>query len=428
MLRAADLTARLEQSMQQETYAGTGGLEGPEELKGRPKPTGFGLNRNAEPVLVDATLLVYQLHDGAIEAVDAVRDAGVPLVFEGDIAAPGTGLETAEERLQALAFGDSLGGTVLPTPDGTLDSGDRATLLGVFDAGSEETGNLLTTPISGGAYKTDLSKGLIRLGAVPAGQLTVDFKGDNAGGYVDDAANIVRRIVTTRLGASNLDDPTDLEPGTFGRLAIDQPATVGFYSSGDVEAAAALDAIMTGIGGTWGFSRLGGLEVRRLEAPSAGGIALDTSNVESIERLATDPPAWRRRVGWRRNWTVQREADLAGSVVAADREFFAAETRWAEESDTSIQTAHVNARDAVTAALFDLQADAEAEAARLETLHGTARDRYRVAILRGALQFWLDTDVTLTWPRWDLSSGKDFIVVGIEHNLSNDTAVLELWG
>src|SRR5262245_39679992 len=50
----------------------------------RSKPFVVGSVLNVEPVLVDPFRLVYQLHDGALQAISAVRDGGVPLTFFGD--------------------------------------------------------------------------------------------------------------------------------------------------------------------------------------------------------------------------------------------------------------------------------------------------------------------------------------------------------
>lgn len=101
-------------------YAGTGGNEGSAELEGQVKPHCYGEVYNIEPVLVDATNNVYQVHDGAIQAIDAVYDGGVALTLTTDytvdltngrftlVAAP-TGIITADVK------GSKPGGTYLTT-------------------------------------------------------------------------------------------------------------------------------------------------------------------------------------------------------------------------------------------------------------------------------------------------------------------------
>jgi hypothetical protein len=65
-------------------YAGTGGNEGSANLEGKPKPLCFGEVFNIEPVLVDSTNRVYQVHNGAIESVVAVYEGGVALTLTTD--------------------------------------------------------------------------------------------------------------------------------------------------------------------------------------------------------------------------------------------------------------------------------------------------------------------------------------------------------
>ena len=60
-------------------YAGSGGVEGSANLTGAPKPLCFGQVYNIEPVLVDATNRIYQVHTGQIEAINTVYQGGVAL-------------------------------------------------------------------------------------------------------------------------------------------------------------------------------------------------------------------------------------------------------------------------------------------------------------------------------------------------------------
>lgn len=54
-------------------------LEGGPSLEGRPKPLCFGQCLNVTPVQVSPSLLIYQVHDGPIHAIDAVYNRGVAL-------------------------------------------------------------------------------------------------------------------------------------------------------------------------------------------------------------------------------------------------------------------------------------------------------------------------------------------------------------
>lgn len=110
-LRLRDFSALLEADLNQTLYLGTGGLEGTSEMKGIPKPLCYGECKNIEPVLVDPVLLDYQIHDGKINAVDAVY-------FNGNLATITTdytvNLNTGIIRLTGRPLGDA---SVIVTAD-----------------------------------------------------------------------------------------------------------------------------------------------------------------------------------------------------------------------------------------------------------------------------------------------------------------------
>ena len=75
----ADFTPQIQTTL----YAGTGGTEGSANLAGSPKPLCFGEAYNVTPTLVDSANSIYQVHDGQIEAINAVYDSGV-VISSGD--------------------------------------------------------------------------------------------------------------------------------------------------------------------------------------------------------------------------------------------------------------------------------------------------------------------------------------------------------
>ena len=120
--------------------------------------------------------------------------------------------------------------------------------------------------IETGEYATCLADGMIRIAASPAGSLTVDAKGDSAGGYVSDTAGIVARLVKRDFGV--LDQRltgSDLDQVSFAALTAAQPAPVGVYVGAKPEIVSSIiDAMMRAIGGYWFFTLPGVLTVRRL--------------------------------------------------------------------------------------------------------------------------------------------------------------------
>lgn len=76
-VRLKDKQLLFETPVQGTLYAGSGGTEGGDDLKGKPKPLTFGKVNNITPVRVDVANAIYQVHDGQIEAINAVYDNGV---------------------------------------------------------------------------------------------------------------------------------------------------------------------------------------------------------------------------------------------------------------------------------------------------------------------------------------------------------------
>lgn len=125
-------TAAFDADVLTSSYAGTGGAEGGESLKGTLKPLIFGRARNVEPILVDEVNSVFQFSGyGPIRAVNAL--------FE-----------------RASSFGQP----VEDHPD--------------YEA-------LIAATIPRGRWATCLNQGLIRLGAPPAGLITGDVDGHRVG-------------------------------------------------------------------------------------------------------------------------------------------------------------------------------------------------------------------------------------------------------
>ena len=380
-----DLTLRLrdrrfifDRPIQTEIYGGAGGLDGDANLAGQGRPMAFGRVRNVEPVIIDEAQLVYQVHDGPINAVDAVRDRGVPLVLQGDV------------------------------PD-------------VFAA-----------TVTAGQYVTDLARGVFRLGAAPAGLVTADVEGDALGGYTATTAGIVRRIATTRLGGDSLDPAAEVDGAAFAALDVAQPAKVGYYvRAGGQSASDVLNALLAGIGGWWTFLRDGRLSVARLEEPGVPTFTLDASQVAgspSITRLPAPLPAWRTRVGWRPMWRVQGAEEVAGSVAAADKALFANQRRFATSKDESVRTRRRLARDVEVAAFFDDEADAAAEAARRAALFGPDRLRFQVPLRPQLFKLSLGQTVAAGLSRLGLSNDRRFVITGKTEDAATGDVTVDLWG
>lgn len=147
VVRLKDPLSRFDQPVQTNKYLGTNdgpdGLEGTEaDIKGLPKPFGYGVCSEVPARPVNSSHLIYQVADGAVAAILAVYDKGVMLSLEGDYATPAllVDAEPAEgQYATCLAYGlFKLGaspfGTVtadISTVGAPLPSGDAVAFDGV---------------------------------------------------------------------------------------------------------------------------------------------------------------------------------------------------------------------------------------------------------------------------------------------------------
>lgn len=368
-----DNRIRTDQFLTVPAYLGTGGKEGGTDLQGYIKPLCFGKVFNIEPVLVDAATLIYQIHDGAILSVQAVRDAGVLLTSGGDV------------------------------PDITA-----------------------ATP-SAGQFITQLSGGYIKLGSTPTGRVTADAEGDATGGYVSNPGDIIKRIVGTRIpypfSVAEIDD------GAFVRID-DQIGDTGFFTSEPITASDVIDQLLLPCLAYWTFSRDGQISGGIIDAPDVPTLDITANDIDEqgIEILQTIPPTWRITVGYAPLGVVQGENELAGATTDADRAFLGAPYRYVTVEDQNIRTGESRAVERAFMTSLTDKADAEALLSRLQAVFMTSRRVYGVPLWGATYRTYLGSTVNVAYPRFGMSGGKNLLVVGLSEDAQTGQTVLNLWG
>lgn len=371
-----DPSAKLDLPIVANLYAGTGGLEGGDDLAGKPKPKGFGAVFNASPATVDPVNLIYQVHDGAMSAVTAVRDAGVALAFDADVA------------------------------------------------------DITTATPGTGEYATSLATGHIKLGASPAGGITVDFNGDASGsGYVSTVADVIERIVVTYgpLFAG------DLDAASFTSLNSAKSYTCGLYTGmSRPKLNSLVDQLMLSVDGFWAMTRAGLLSVGTYVQPEneAANYSLAEDGVfeGSLEALPSADPIWRLRLGYRRNWAPQSEGELAGSVTAANRAAYSQQQKFVSEENQNTRDVFPLAIENERSTLLNDQADAETETTAILSRQRRVRRTYRWTSRLPLYQLKVGVLLSLTHSRMGLSSGKNLIVLQIEEDANARAVRITAWG
>jgi hypothetical protein len=356
------------------------GLEGLEDLKGKPKPRLYGWAFNIEPVLVNSAKLIYQVNDGAIRDVLAVYDGGAYLSH-------GTAY-TSQADMEANQ----------PTP---------------------------------GSFRVWPAGGYFRLGAALFGQLTCDAVEGNS--PLDrTAAQIFKRILTGPGGLAS----GDVSASDLTTLDAQNSATLGLYHTEDTKIQDVLDLVARSVGAWWAPDVNGLLRIKRLDLPSGTpDLTLTADQIKTFDRVATNDadaglPAYRVTVRAVRNHTIQTSG-LAGSVSVDRRARLAQPYQDASATDAAVQTKHLLSPALTFETALSCLTDANTEAARILTLRKTRRDAIRVeAEFDDTAQAAIDLGKTvlLQYNRYGLGAGKLFLILGYQLNPRQNRAYLTLWG
>jgi hypothetical protein len=371
-LSIADIGDRLATPLQAARFLGTGGLEGPASLEGRPKPVALGQVTNVSPVSLGSinlgvgALPTYAVHYRAVQAITAVRIRGVAQV--------------------------SSGGT--PTV---------------------------------GQFRAFASSGVFQLGSAPDGIVTADVQGDAVPTYVSSIGGMLRRLVQA-LGPQFSD--AQIQDEAFAFADGDLPGAMGWYRGADeTTAAEAVEAILAGCGAVLCGGRGG--TIRLFDPLNAGGrqFALPEAHILQITPLAL-PAALRPlpaavAVAWARNWTIMQ--DFAGSVTDDDKAAYGSTSRGpARVTSSDIAFRVLHQRDLRFNGLYASETDAEARATRwVEFFEATPRffqvttDRYLGQIECG------DVGV-IAYPAHGLEAGVGVVVLGWAEALAGRRLTLTL--
>jgi hypothetical protein len=361
-------------------YGGTNalpnGLDGVADLKGKPRPVAYGKVFNVSPPMVNTSRLICEV--GVCNSVDAVYSNGAALTA-------GTAY-TSQSDME-------------------------------------------TNAPSAGTYRAWPAGGYFRLGSYSAEQITADVtQGASA------AARTVAQVLRTLATDAGL---TTAEISAADITALDglNTAVVGIWiDDAGTTFANAMDQVAASLGVYYGFDSLGVLRMGRLTAPT--GMSKATlygyDILDGIERRAPKDngiPVCGATVNYAKNYTVQTSG-LAGSASAREP-FVSEELRASNAADATIKTQWLLSDTMSVDTLLTAVADADAEAARLLALYKMRRDIFDIPVdlsFLTAADLWMLDLVAVTYPRYDLQTGRLFRIIGIAPNLSSNKVTLTIWG
>ncbi|ONG56965.1 hypothetical protein BKE38_05060 [Pseudoroseomonas deserti] len=375
-----DPTYALQRPYLRNTYAGTGGLNGAADMGGTTIPrTRGGITslpvRGIQPLLIDPVARIYQYND-----------------------APGTVVQVYE------------GGAAVFT-----SAGDVADLY---------TG---TTPA--GQFRTNNARGIFQLGSTAVGVITADVTGSfPIAGTVNRAALVAQYIMTEDLGIPS----SMVNSAAFTALSDTYQYPGGWYwPSGDATTGAgAVGLFLRSLGAKLVPMRDGQLSCVLLRSIPSNIAPAATLSTAQIIRLAAqqlsaplDPPAYRWRLGGRRNHTPMTSSLNAG-LTDAQRRAVGQEWLVGTWSSNSILAVYANPSDPdlIPTALLSVT-HARLIATAIGAQWGSRPRLYDIDLPEEiAMSLDLGSVVRVTYPAADLRAGKLGQVVG-EQRRAGQTAV-----
>lgn len=363
-------------------YLGTGGYEGPSSLTGQPKPktrggtTAYPVS-NVTPVQIDAPNLIYQYNDG-----------------------PGTVVGIYE------------GGAVTYTSGG-------------------DTTDLYANPPAPGEYKTDNSRGMIRLGTKPIRPVTLDVTGSfPVAGVKTGAADIALNLLTEDAAL----DVDYIDTASFTALNTAYPWTCGYYFSGEIGVTNAVSLFLRSIGAKMVPTRTGTLKAMALRAVASSAVPaanLTTGELVDLTPLQLkdplDPPADLWRIGWNKNHTIQT-SDLSQQTTDTRKVQIAQDWQISAFFSADINAAYRRpSRPPIVETANLVTADASSLASAVGALWGVRRRLYAAEV---PVDIGLNRDigdiVRIIYPLDDLASGKLGIIVGEQYRSTDATMTLQI--
>lgn len=272
-----------------------------------------------------------------------------------------------------------------------------------------------------------IANGTFVLTAAPAGRITADMQGAKPGGaYLTKCADIMQHLITTHSTLT----AGDLDAASFTAFNITAAQALGLYVRDRQNLIELLDALIKSVGGWYGFSRDGLLQLGRLEDPTGGVSVLDLTNDDvvegSIRCIRRIPALTTIRLGYRKNWTVQTDG-IAGAATEARRADLASDYLVSKALDASIKTAHPLALEPdLEGTLMTVQADCDAEAARRLALWGVTRNVYALDCFSAPARVSIGQVIKLTHPRFGFTAGAKAVVVSITEQPTKNRLSLEI--
>lgn len=274
----------------------------------------------------------------------------------------------------------------------------------------------------------NLDAGTFTLSARPAGVVTCDVLGQKtvAGTYTDRLGGVIEDILL-RYGkqpAASIDQAvlrqfkSDMDFQV--QIAIDTPQTI----------LATIDQLISGLLVFYGPSRSGGFQIAKFPEPAApakfGIHFLDDVEVKDPFEIRISNPRPKFQLGYDKNYTIQEDDSVGGTVTPARQEWLKNEFRFVTSENTAIKDLfNFSEPDDILETALVRKEDAQTAADYRKTIFGRVRRLISAPFGVQPTILELGDSVEFTRPRYNVSGF--FTITGITEDYTLNRVELDLF-
>jgi len=268
------------------------------------------------------------------------------------------------------------------------------------------------------AFTADLAAGTFQLQDAPAGVVTASVRGAAAGGYVDTAAQLVKRLVTNYGKTSDRFNDADLDLTNITAFDVAHQQPLGLSSTARQNVLAACQMLLSSVGAQLVMSRLGLARLIKVALPATGTpVVIRPEHMVdgdgALQPTARTDPAGAVKLGFAKCWTMQDAGTLA-NLPEVHKTLFAEEWLSTTKADqATLATRRLNAEPVQVDTMLLTRADADAEAQRRLDLWKVPRTTYEFEGVPELLALELGQAVTVYAPRFGMDAGVSGIVISL---------------
>jgi hypothetical protein len=318
---------------------------------------------------------------------------------------------------------------------------NEATLKYKWSTGSVDS---ITTVYDKGvvltAYTADNTNGELTLTNRPTGTITLDGKGvKNSGVWLSKVGEITKFILNS-VGITNSEIDTD----ALSTLDTDKPYVTGNFITERINVLDVLDKMYSSIGGFYLFDFFGVFTAGLIQDPSILTSKLDITTGEIEMGSCTVEPLndvqWRTLLRYQKNWRVQKDGDLAGSITdpgypnKARVEWLKNEFRTSSYSNISVVPQesgvyqyHLVNDPPESETLLDDAINVATECQDRQDILGTARFLIKFRAVSSPFKLLPGDCVTVYFDRYGMEDGKKVQILKISYSLLNSISEIEAW-